>query len=726
MISDSFKKLMRRSVSVFLLLLMLVSMVCMSASAEEVFPSEPYDSYTYWSGPGGSTPSSTTPMYEFRAVVDGAGLGIGGFAEPADVSTDTNGNIYIADSGNGRVVIVDQNLNLVKTLSNLVYNGETLDMTGFSGIYVRSNGDIYICDTEHARIIICDFNGTVKKLLTLPEANVIPDDFEYRPTRVVVDSDGVTYVISDGSYYGAVMYDAQDNFNGFFGANTVQGGLLTVLNKIKDTFFRNEVKEQNTVKQLPYQFNDIAIDDDNFIYTATGALSTWESTTGQLRKLSPGGSNVLRNKTRKEVTTTDSFDFSDGRSVRYADNSGSYAWRVTDLRSMDVDNYGYMYAVCRNYGHVFIYDQDCRLLGVFGGGVGEGYQKGTLMSPDSIYFNKQNNDVLVVDRLGANITIYKETEFGALLKEAQSLTFSGAYEEAEPIWEKVVTMDRGCQLAYSGLSKAAYMAEDYEAAMEYAANSFDQDAYANAFSFVRNDFLSANFVWIFLLAIALVGGLIFFLVYTNKRQLVLIKHERTRVMFSTITHPFESFKKVKYDNKGSIIIALILLALYFLATVACDMYSGFMFVLFNKSTYNAIFVVLSTIGFAVLFAIVNWAMSTLFEGKGTFKQVLIVVCYSYLPTIFYLLFYTIFSNVFTPDEGLLLNVVYVVCTALRYIILCIGMMTIHEFGFFKFIGIVILTLIGMLIVVFVAFMVVILIQQMFSFIGTIIQEIRYR
>ena len=156
------------------------------------------------------------------------------------------------------------------------------------------------------------------------------------------------------------------------------------------------------------------------------------------------------------------------------------------------------------------------------------------------------------------------------------------------------------------------------------------------------------------------------------------------------------------------------------------MYSGFMFVLFNKSTYNAIFVVLSTIGFAVLFAIVNWAMSTLFEGKGTFKQVLIVVCYSYLPTIFYLLFYTIFSNVFTPDEGLLLNVVYVVCTALRYIILCIGMMTIHEFGFFKFIGIVILTLIGMLIVVFVAFMVVILIQQMFSFIGTIIQEIRYR
>ena len=51
---------------------------------------------------------------------------------------------------------------------------------------------------------------------------------------------------------------------------------------------------------------------------------------------------------------------------------------------------------------------------------------------------------------------------------------------------------------------------------------------------------------------------------------------------------------------------------------------------------------------------------------------------------------------------------------------------IHEFGMLKFVGIMIITVLAMAVVVFVAFMVGILITQMITFIGTIIQEIRYR
>ena len=119
-------------------------------------------------------------------------------------------------------------------------------------------------------------------------------------------------------------------------------------------------------------------------------------------------------------------------------------------------------------------------------------------------------------------------------------------------------------------------------------------------------------------------------------------------------------------------------------------------------------------------------MSTLFEGKGTVKQVFIVTAYAFIPQLFNMLIFAIFSNVLTPDEALILNVVSVVCLGLTLIILSVGLMTVHEFGLFKLIGMLIITLIAMLVVVFVIFMVGILITQMVSFIETLIQELRYR
>lgn len=720
----TFKNKFVKAMSVFLLVVLSIS-IALPVSAE-TYPTEAYDNYTYWAGPDEIIPVNTTPLYEYKAVINGDALGIGAFNEPQDIYTDTQGNVYIADSGNGRIVVTTPDYKLKTVLKDLQYKGETLKMEGLGGVYVYTNGDIYICDTKNERIIITTIDGTVKDVLTLPDDDVIPETFSYMPTRVVVDSDGITYVISEGSYYGAVMYDANGKFTGFFGANSVQGTFLSVLTKIKELIFRNDEKKANEIQDLPYQFNDIAMDDNNFVYTATGAVSTWISKTGQLRKLSPGGTNVLKNKTGPEIKSSDSFNFSDGSSIRFADKSGLFGHRVTDLRSLDVDEYGYMYGLCRVYGHVFIYDQDCSLLGVFGGGLSEGYQKGTFNSPQSIRYDRTTKDVLMVDKLAGNVTIYKETEFGSLFKQAQQLTYAGAYTESKPLWEKVISQDRNCQLAYIGLAKAAYIEGNYEAAMEYARNGFDQKTYANAFTFVRNDWLSKNFVLIFIVAAVLVGGLIALLVISRKKKLTLIKHEPTRVMFGTMLHPFDSFKAIKYQKQGSILLATIVMVLYFVSTLAMDMYSGFMHVLFNKSTYNATYTFVMTVGLILLFSIANWGMATLFEGKGTFKEVYITTCYAFLPQVIFNVFYAIFSNVFTPEEGLILTVVNVVCLALSIIILCVGMMEVHEFGMLKFVGIMIITVLAMAVVVFVAFMVGILITQMITFIGTIIQEIRYR
>ena len=268
--------------------------------------------------------------------------------------------------------------------------------------------------------------------------------------------------------------------------------------------------------------------------------------------------------------------------------------------------------------------------------------------------------------------------------------------------------------------------EEYETTLEYAELGFDQDTYASAFTFVRNDYLTDNFVWLFIVAVALIGALIFFFVYMKKKEKKLIKNPAVSTMFKCVVHPFEGAQQVRYYNKGSAKLATVILVLYFIATVFSEIYYGFMYNMIDKSTYSAAFSLIRTFGIVLLWTVVNWGLTTLFQGKGNMKQVYIVTCYALIPQIISAVLTTILSNVLVPEEGLVITAISVVCLALTAIMLCVGIMTVHEFGFFKFITMTIVIILGMLVCVFVIMMVFVLLQQLFTFIGTVYKEVSYR
>ena len=713
-------------VAAFLLMLMMLTTVIGGTVSAESFQKVPYDTYTYWTAPGTRWTASSTPMYEFETTITAASLGITDFKEPNDIFTDTKGLIYIMDSGNGRVVVVNPDYTLHSVIDSLTFNDQALTFVGAKGIFVTEDQTIYIADTENARVIVTGLDKTVKKVLLLPDADVIPENFSYRPNKIAVDTKGYVYILSEGSYYGAVLYKPDGSFNGFYGSNSVEGSILGVFEKIYEKIFVSDMKKANAEQELPYCFTDISIDDENFIYTATGAVSTQKTNAGQLKKLSPGGTNVLKDKTGSKVTSAEGVNFSDGGGVKYPMSTGYFAWRVTDLCSMDVDKDGYMYGLCRTYGHIFIYDQDCNLLSVFGGGISVGLQQGTFVKASSIHINDLTQDVLVVDTSNLNVTVYKETEYGNWVKTAQNLTNAGNYSDAKEYWNKALTYDRNLQLAYRGLARAALVEEDYELCLEYAKLGFDQDTYGSAYKYVRNDYLTNNFVWIFLIAIALVGGLIFFLVYSNKHEVKLIKNVKFATMLQSVVHPFQGAQQVRYYGNGSVKLATGCMILYFLSGVVSTMYYSFSFVAFDKSSYNVVFPFITSVGLVLLWTVANWGMSTLFEGKGTMKHVYIVTCYALIPTIISNILLTALSHVFTPEEALLLTAISTVCTALTAIMLCVGNMTVHEFGFFKFIVMTIITVLAMLVVVFCVLMIFVLVQQLTGFIGTLYKEVSYR
>ena len=78
----------------------------------------------------------------------------------------------------------------------------------------------------------------------------------------------------------------------------------------------------------------------------------------------------------------------------------------------------------------------------------------------------------------------------------------GEYQQAQPLWEEVLSQDRNFKQAYSGIAKALYEQGNMQTSMEYAKIAKDRVTYAQGFEVERSAFISANFWWILLVLVA--------------------------------------------------------------------------------------------------------------------------------------------------------------------------------------------------------------------------------
>lgn len=694
-------------ISFILGLCLLFSFTVSAADVDEI----PYKSYTYWVdyNTNDKTAVFSKPMYEVEKVIDSAAIGTDDKSKLSDVAV-FDGKTYILDSGSSKIYVLDSKYKLIKSLGKLEFNGESLVFTDAQGIYVDKSGLIYIADTENGRVIVLNYNGTVERLLLLPDSPLIPTGFQYRPIKVAVDSKGYTYIASDGSYYGAILYSPQMEFLGFFGANTVKTTVLGALQSLWKRLTSNDIKRATDELSLPYMFTDIVVDSENFIYTATGKSGDDEIQHGQIRRFNSGG---------KDILNASDINFADSQVGNY-----QYSKQIQSLGCLDVDSDGFLYALDTTTGRIFWYDAGCNLLSVFGGSIGDGEQKGTFILPTSIAVN--GTDVLITDGTGKSLTVFSETEYGTLVRNAQLITLKGDFAAAKEPWEQVVSQDINNQLGYRGLAKAYYDLGEYDKAMEYAKLGVDRETYAKAFELTRTRVLESNFYLIAAVVVLLVAAIVVWSVLKRKKGIVLIKNVKLKTALSSVVHPVESFRLIKEKGEGSVIISVVILVLFYVITVLNDTLGGFAFTVFDSESYNAIYVFLSTVGLIVLWTVSNWLVCTLAGGIGKMKEIFIVTCYSLRPILFAKTVRLILTHILVPSEGAFLDIFVVICTAYAALMLIIGIMRIHDYEFGRFLGTTIFTVIGMLIIVFLLFLVFLISQQLFAWLKTLYIELRYR
>lgn len=634
-----------------------------------------------------------------------------------DVYCADNGEIYLVGGEGSKIIVLNSDYSLNRVIYVTDEQGEAIELEGAKGVYMSDN-TIYLCDTANARILILGMDGKVQDVWTTPESSLIPEGFVFQPTRIEKDADGFFYVLSFGCYYGALTYSPEGEFIGFYGSNRVKATALDTLSYIWDLITSNDEKKSQSVKTLPYSFVDFCFDKDGYMITCTGA--TAGTGTGQLTKISPGGSVILFQRTKDgSFVTSESVNFLENKViVRYNKQ------RTQNITAVDVDKNGYMYALENVYGLIYVYDKECNLITAFGGGIGNGAQKGLFKAPTSIAVNGE--DILVTDSETGTVTVFKPTDFGALLKQAQTLYLAGDYKEAQPLWKQVLSLDRGNQLAYKGLAMASYKDGDYSKALEYAEAGMDYNVYDLAYQKLFKDFIADNFIWFFIGAIALIAGIIVLVIKMSKRKSPLIKNIKLRTALSTSVHPFRAFDELKGKNLGSIPIALVITVLFYIAKVLETTASGFLFTTVSERNYNTLFTLAQTIGLIVLWSVVNWLVCTLFEGKGHFKEVFVSSVYSFIPLILYT-FIRVISSHFLPLDGLaFMDALYVLVLIYTFYLLCVAMMSVHEFTFTKFLLTSAVTVFGMLLVVFIGFMIIILLQQFWNFIYAVYMELTFR
>jgi DNA-binding beta-propeller fold protein YncE len=466
---------LKKIISLGLACLLLISTVIPAAAAGTL----PYDSYTYdfWE----DIVITPAPYVPGRSV-SGVSLGVGAFARPQDLTTDAEGRVYIADSGNNRIVITNQNMTeAIKVVEEFHNDNGRGFFNGPTGITICSTtGWLYVADMENLRIIAVevDFNGdndravrTIDRPQDSPLAEMLDEGFIFQPQKVAVDYAGRVYVIARGIFQGIMVFNQEDEFTGFFGTIPVVLSPWQIFWRALET----EEQRRRRIQYIPTEFTGIDVDPSGFIYASNIDTNGLQA----VRRLNPTGEDVIRKGENQNLG---------GDLIINPVNEYAGASRIIDVAYRGKGIYSLL---DRQRGRIFTYDREGNLLYIFGG---LGLTAGTFTEPVSIEIISDN--VAVLDAGRNEIITFEVTLYGQLINEAVGLRFDGDEALAVEKWREVLKLNENLEIANVGIGKAYLTAGDNVSAMHYLRLGQSRSFYSVAYRRHRNEVLRNNMSWI--------------------------------------------------------------------------------------------------------------------------------------------------------------------------------------------------------------------------------------
>ena len=452
----------------------------------------PYESYTFdhW-GEYVPAPQPYVP----ETTLNGINLGVGPLSNPSDIFVCPNNDVYIVDSGNDRIVVLDQNLSLKDVIGGFTRNGRNDTFSNPSGIFVAEDGSVYVADTGNNRVVAFAPGGEMFQIIdALPE--VAESVSGFIPLKVAVNTDGRVYVIARNIFQGILCYSPESEFITFFGT-------IKVLVNPWDWFWRIVATQEQRAKQrlyIPIEFNNMDIDGKGFVYTTHVDITNEQ----KIKRLNPVGDDVLADiVTRRDKNKLIGDAFYAFRGV------GSGPSLFVDVKARGSGMYS---ALDTTRSRVFTYDGEGNLLYVFGG---IGNVEGMTRRPVAI--EVIDDKILILDSSRGDIVVYKPTEYGRLINQAVEARFNGREQEAVVYWQEVLKLDAHYELAYAGVGKSLLAAGQSKEAMEYLKRGNEAHYYSIALRRYRTEVMKRYSDFIFYAVLLAVTGYIAYRIIKRKR-----------------------------------------------------------------------------------------------------------------------------------------------------------------------------------------------------------------
>lgn len=463
------------------LLAMVVMILTVTATvfAEEL----PYDTYNYdYRDNIVMTPAAYVPS----GRVTGGAVGTTDFNEPRDMCVSPDGKIYVADTKNNRIVVLNQELTQTeRVIESFQRDGEEDTFRNPYGVCVSENGQLYVADSGNKRVVELTTEGEFIKIINNPQSEILEDGFDFVPLKVTVDYADRVYVIAQNAFEGILVFESNGDFTGYFGTIEVN---ITLWEK----FWRRLATKEERAKQqlyIPTEFTGIDIDSDGFVYASNIDSTGIQS----VRRLNPKGEDVIQKGERENL----------GGDL-YIVGSGIYAG-PSEFTDVVYRQKGIYSLLDRKRGRVFTYDKEGNLLYIFGG---LGSQEGTFNTPVAI--ETLGNNILVLDAYYGAILKFSESEYGSLINNAVGLRYDGDETQAIDMWKKVLVLNENNELANTGIGKAYLTAGENKKAMEYLELGMNRKYYSVAWRRYRNELLIENLGVILTVVVLLLAAIVLY------------------------------------------------------------------------------------------------------------------------------------------------------------------------------------------------------------------------
>ena len=162
----------------------------------------------------------------------------------------------------------------------------TTSLKGCEGVFYHEKADeLYIADTGNQRIVVLDGNTFLFKRFIYRPADMTGAT-EFKPSKVVVDNADRIYAVVQSSYEGIIELNEDGSFSRYFGVNEPTINLLDFFWKSLAT----DAQKEKMGKTYAPAFNNVALDGDGFVMAVPSDSAANQS----VFRLNFEGANVLR------------------------------------------------------------------------------------------------------------------------------------------------------------------------------------------------------------------------------------------------------------------------------------------------------------------------------------------------------------------------------------------------------------------------------------------------